>query len=117
MTQNVAKLNQKARTDYIEQNILFKTTTEIAQDCKVSRRTIERDITKWKAKGGFDRFLDREFFELYSKEKLTNPSRALDRVITLMVKRVPELETKSEAPSKLVIEIVDPESPNQIQKA
>jgi hypothetical protein len=114
MSQNVAKLNQKARTDYIEQNILFKTTTDIATDCKVSRRTIERDITKWKQKGGFDRFLDREFFQLYGTEKLTNPSRALDRIIALMIKRVPELETKPEQPNKLVIEIVDPESTNKV---
>jgi hypothetical protein len=114
MSQNVAKLNSKARTEYIEQNILFKTTTDIAKDCLVSRRTIERDITKWKAKGGFDRFLDREFFSLYSQEKLTNPSRALDRVITLMMRRVPEIENKLEQPTKLVIEIVDPKSPNKI---
>jgi hypothetical protein len=107
---NVAKLNSKARTQYLEANILYKTLDEIASECGVNPRTIDRDILKWKNRGGFDRFLDREFFTLYGKEKLTNPSRALDRIVTLMIKRAPELETKQEAPSKLVIEIVDPES-------
>jgi hypothetical protein len=111
MSQNVAKINQKARTEYIEQNILYKTTTDIAEECGVSRRTIERDISKWKKKGGFDKFLDREFFSLYGKEKLTNPSRALDRIITLMIRRLPENENKPEQPNKIVVEIVDPDNP------
>jgi hypothetical protein len=111
---NVAKLNYKARIQYIEQNILFKTLDEIATECRVNPRTIDRDIVKWKSKGGFDRFLDKEFFTLYGQEKLQNPSRALDRIVTLMIRRVPELETKAEAPHKLVIEIVDPKSPNQV---
>ena len=114
MSQNVAKLNQKARTEYIEQNILFKTTTDIAKDCQVTRRTIERDISKWKQHGGFDKFLDREFFELYSIEKLKNPTRALDRIITLMIRRIPELEGKLEKPNKYVIEVVDPDSQTKI---
>jgi len=107
---NVAKLNYKARIQNIEANILYKTLDEIAVECGVNPRTIDRDIVKWKSRGGFDKFLDREFFSLYGKEKLTNPSRALDRIVTLMIRRAPELETKPEAPSKLVIEIVDPES-------
>ena len=114
MTLNVAKLNYKARIQYIEENILYKTLDEIAADCNVNPRTIDRDILKWKLKGGFDKFLDREFFMLYGKEKLTNPSRALDRIITLMIRRVPELDMKQTQPTKLVIEIVDPKSPNQI---
>jgi hypothetical protein len=113
MSLNVAKLNQKARTAYIEHNIIYKTLDEIADACGVNPRTIDRDILKWKQKGGFDKFLDREFFTLYGKEKLTNPSRALDRIITLMIRRIPESETK-EKPSKFVIEIVDPDSSNKI---
>jgi hypothetical protein len=112
MSLNVAKLNQKARLQYIETNLLYKTLDEIATDCGVNPRTIDRDILKWKQHGGFDKFLDREFFILYGKEKLTNPSRALDRIITLMVRRLPDMETKPEQPTKLVIEIVDPKSPD-----
>jgi hypothetical protein len=116
MSSNVAKLNYKARIHHIEQNILYKTLDEIASECGVNPRTIDRDIVKWKNKGGFDKFLDREFFQLYGKEKLTNPSRALDRVVTLMIRRIPETESKLEHPNKYVIEIVDPKSPDPIQK-
>jgi hypothetical protein len=114
MSHNVPKTNQKARLQYIEEHLLFETHEEMATACNVNRKTIERDLTKWKLSGGFDKFLEQEFFQLYSKEKLTNPSRALDRIVTLMIRRVPDSETK-EAPNKLVIEIVDPESPNKIQ--
>jgi glutathionylspermidine synthase len=117
MSENVAKANYKARIQHIEENILYKTLAEIAQECGVNPRTIDRDIVKWKANGGFDKFLDREFFQLYGKEKLTNPSRALDRVVTLMIRRIPETETKPEQPNKFVIEIVDPDSQNKVQKA
>jgi hypothetical protein len=117
MTLNVAKLNYKARIQHIEQSILFKTLDEIANECGVNPRTIDRDILKWKQKGGFDKFLDREFFQLYGQEKLTNPSRALDRIVTLMIRRIPELEVKPEHPNKYVIEIVDPDSQNKVQKA
>jgi hypothetical protein len=117
MTQDVPKLRFKERITYIEKNLIFKTQEEMATELNVARKTIQRDLTKWKASGGFDRFLQREFFELYGIEKRKDTSRALDRIITLMIRRNPEIETKLEQPNKLVIEIVDPESPNQIQKA
>lgn len=68
MSLNVAKLNYKARIHQIEENILYKTLDEIAQECNVNPRTIDRDIVKWKRTGGFDRFLDREFFQLYGSD-------------------------------------------------
>jgi hypothetical protein len=98
MTENVSKLNQKARLAYIEAHLLFETQAEMAVACKVDRRTIERDIVKWKQGGGFDRFLEREFFQLYGKEKLQNPSRALDRIVTLMIKRISETEQVTSQP-------------------
>jgi DNA-binding XRE family transcriptional regulator len=92
MTQNVSKLRQQLRLQTIEKNILFMTQEEIAKECGVDRRTIERDIEKWRTKGGFKRFLVKEFFELYSKEKLVNPSLALNRIMTLLLKE----ETKQD---------------------
>lgn len=88
-------LNPKKRREIIRDNILFHTYEDIASKCGVSKRTIIRDINKWKSEGGFDQFLIKEFFELYSLEKRENPSRALDRVIMLMTKRMenrPELD-------------------------
>ena len=114
MTQDVPKLRFQERIAYIEANIIFKTQEEMATELNISRKTICRDLTKWKLNGGFDRFLNREFFELYGIEKRKDTSRALDRIVTLMIRRNPETENKLEQPTKLVIEIVDPKSPNKI---
>ena len=116
MSQNVSKLRYQERIAYIEKNLIFQSQEEMATELNVTRKTIQRDILKWKANGGFDRFLHSEFFELYGIEKRKDTSRALDRIITLMIRRIPESENKMEQPSKLVIEIVDPESPNKVQK-
>jgi len=88
MSPNVHKIRQTERLEYIEKNILFKTQEEIAKDLQVTKKTIYRDIAKWKSKGGFEQFLETEFFELYGIEKRENPSRALDRIIYLMSKQV-----------------------------
>jgi DNA-binding Lrp family transcriptional regulator len=114
MNQDVPKLRYQERIAYIEKNIIFQTQDDIATELKVSRKTVVRDLAKWKANGGFDRFLQREFFELYGIEKRKDTSRALDRIVTLMIRRIPDLENKVEQPNKLVIEIVDPKSPNQV---
>ena len=90
MSQNVSKIHQKARLDYIEENIIFLTQEELATELNVSRKTIQRDIDKWKQKGGYQRFLTKEFFELYGKEKRENPSKALDRILYLMGKHEEE---------------------------
>jgi hypothetical protein len=90
---NVAKLSQKTRLEYIEKNIIFQTLDEIAQNCGVNPRTIDRDIKKWKAKGGFTRFLEKEFFELYGIEKRQNPSGALNRIMYLMGKQLQQPPT------------------------
>jgi len=86
MSQDVPKLRQSARLKHIAQNILFKTQEEIAKDCGVDRKTIQRDIEKWKQKGGFSRFLIKEFFELYGKERHINPSKALDRIMWMLAR-------------------------------
>ena len=86
MSQNVPKLRQTARLQTIEKNIIYMTQEELAESCGVDRKTIQRDIEKWRKKGGFKRFLVKEFFELYGKEKLTNPSLALNRIMTLLLR-------------------------------
>lgn len=86
MSQSVSKLRAKARMQIVEKNIIFMTQEELAKECGVDRRTIERDIEKWRKKGGFKRFLVKEFFELYGKEKLQNPSLALNRIMTLLLR-------------------------------
>lgn len=86
MSQNVPKLRQTARLKTIEQNILYMSQEALAEECGVDRKTIQRDIEKWRRKGGFKRFLIKEFFELYGKERLQNPSLALNRIMTLLLR-------------------------------
>jgi DNA-binding Lrp family transcriptional regulator len=74
------------------------TQEELAKECGVDRRTIERDIEKWRRKGGFKRFLIKEFFELYGKEKLQNPSLALNRIMTLLLRE----ENKQSDPTSTI---------------
>lgn len=82
----MSHLSPKQRRNIIRDNILFKNEDDLAKMCNVSRRTIIRDIQAWRRSGGFTEFLHKEFFPLYSKEKLTNPSKALDRVCYLLTK-------------------------------
>jgi len=90
MTQDVPKLRYKARIDFYERNLLFKTQDEMSSELNISRKTLVRDLAKWKKEGGFDHFLEREFYELYGHEKLKNPSKALDRIVMLILKRMPQ---------------------------
>jgi hypothetical protein len=103
-SENVAKIKQKARLAYIETHILLETQQEMAEACGVERKTIERDIDKWKKSGGYKKFLFKEFFELYGIEKRENPSRALDRIVTLLLKDTQE--NLDEAPS-VRVKIID----------
>ena len=86
MSQNVPKLRQTTRLQTIEKNIIFMSQEELAQTCGVDRKTIQRDIEKWRRKGGFKKFLIKEFFELYGQEKRVNPSLALNRIMTLLLR-------------------------------
>lgn len=86
MSQDVPKIRQKERLLYIEKNLLFQTQEELAEELHVSRKTVQRDIEKWKAKGGFKRFLIKEFFELYGQEKVRDPSQALNRIMTFLIR-------------------------------
>lgn len=85
-------LPEKARRKTIQDNILMHTYEELAKLCHCTKRTIIRDINKWKQDGGFDEFLLREFMHLYSKERLTNPAKALDRVVMLLTKGMQRVE-------------------------
>lgn len=112
-SENVSKINQKARLTYIETHILLETQQEMANACKVDRRTIERDVDRWKKNGGYKKFLFKEFFELYGIEKRENPSRALDRIITLLLKE--SQDNLNETPT-VRVKIVD-NSRDSIQTA
>jgi biotin operon repressor len=111
MTQYVPKLRQNERIAYIEANLIFKTQEEMAHELGISRKTINRDLERWRNRGGLKRFLIKEFFELYGKEKITDTSKALDRIVTLLTKEIVKEDDQTKQLSKIVVEILDPDSP------
>lgn len=108
--ETLPKLRLRQRLKYIEKNIIFQTQQEIAQACGVNRSTIRRDIDKWRKRGGYRHFLIKEFFELYGKERATNPSRALDRIIYLLTK---DKEVEDTQITDIKVTIID-NKPNPI---
>ena len=58
------KLGFLARRDLIETNYGALTEAEIAVKAGVSRKTIERDVSKWKASGRYDEWLDERWHGL-----------------------------------------------------
>jgi len=80
-------LTQKQRREKIKENIVTYTYSEIAKLCGVTKRTIRRDIERWKRQGGYDEFLTEQFFKLYGLVKTKNVEHAFDRICDLMRRR------------------------------
>ncbi len=56
------------RRDLLEQFYGAKTQTELAVKAGVSRKTIERDVAKWKRSGRYDEWLDERWHSLLDDE-------------------------------------------------
>jgi DNA-binding Lrp family transcriptional regulator len=117
MTQDVPKLRQNERIAYIEANLIFQTQEEMAKELGISRKTINRDLERWRNRGGLKRFLLKEFFELYGKEKIRDTSKALDRIVTLLTREIVKEDDQTKQVNKVVVEVIDPDpkNTNQVQ--
>ena len=99
-------MSPKQRRHVIKEHILTKTTPQIATLCGVSKRTIVRDIRKWKNEGGFEELLYDEFIRLYPTIKQTYPEKAFDRLCYLLGKTVTtRTEIKEEITSRQEITV------------
>lgn len=95
-------LSQKQRKGKIRDTIATHTYDEIAQLCGVTKRTIRRDIAKWKDEGGYDAFLMEEFFKLYGLVKVKDVKHAFDRICDLIRRRWAEaVVTRIEGPIEI----------------
>lgn len=81
------KLSHKQRKRIIRKNVATHTYPELAKLCGVTRRTIERDIERWRHEGGYDAFLLEEFFKLYGLVKVKDVFKAFDRICDLLRRR------------------------------
>jgi len=84
----MSQMSPKQRRQIIRENIIQKTTKQIAVMCNVTKRTITRDILKWKQEGGFEEFLMDEFLKSYPHIKETFPEKAFDRLCYLLGKTI-----------------------------
>lgn len=85
------KLSHKQRKRIIRENVVTHTYPELANLCGVTRRTIERDIERWRREGGYDAFLLEQFFKLYGIVKVKDVFKAFDRICDLLRRRQEQL--------------------------
>lgn len=91
----MSHLPPSKRLEVIQKELPKGTThEEIARLCGVTRRTIERDIAEWRAEGGFERWLQDEFFRLHDKVRSDDEKTAY-KVIARLLERT--LKQKVEA--------------------
>ena len=101
------RLSQSKRMEIIKQELPKGTTQEeIARLCGVTRRTVARDIQKWKADGGFEKWLQVEFFKLHNEIKEGEPSQAY-RVVARLLERTltRKVEANLKGSTNLVVRI------------
>jgi hypothetical protein len=82
----VAILSPSQRREVIRQNVLTLDYEELALLCHCTKRTIKRDVAKWREEGGFEQFLIDEFFNSYPDIKQKFPDKAFDRLCYLLGK-------------------------------
>lgn len=83
---NAVILSPPKRREVIKENILKLDYAELAGLCNCTKRTIKRDVQKWRAEGGFEEFLVDEFLSFYPTMKVSFPEKAFDRLCYLLGK-------------------------------
>lgn len=86
-----------------------KTQAEMARLCKVTERTIIRDLRAWRESGGFEEWLEAEFMELHQQVKVMDPKVAYREISTLKGKTIKQkLEAEVSGEQKFIIKMYDP---------
>lgn len=84
MSLNVPKMKRSKRIQKLK-TLLPKgrTIEEIAGECGVDEKTIDRDLKAWMNKGGFEDWLNKEFFRLHRKAEEEDVLEAYKAVVRL----------------------------------
>ena len=81
---------------------------QIAELCGVRQETISRDIRQWKLDGGFEEWLQDEFFKLHSEVKQGDPTKTYQVVSRLLEKTLTrKVESHITGRQELKITILD----------
>jgi predicted transcriptional regulator len=103
MSKNVVKMRPEIRRRYVLVNRINKTISQIAHECGVKPRTIDRDIAKMKNSGEWRNWWEDEFLRLHrlptisDTEKLKAITHCYGKLLTrrkVVVKPKTEFEVK-----------------------
>lgn len=100
MMEKLPRLGHRQRKDKLEDNYGTHTHREIAIMCGVHESTIERDVSKWKASGEYDRWLDwkwhyyLEIDTVDDRTKFLALTRLKERRITQKIKQTMDVDVK-----------------------
>ena len=102
-------LPPEKRLQIIQQELPKGTSKgQIAEICGVRQETISRDMRKWKQTGGFEEWLNEEFFKLHSSVKQAEPTNAYQTISRLLEKTLTKkVEEHITGGQELKISIVD----------
>ena len=103
------KLPAAKRLEIIKQEVPRGTPkSKIANICGVRQETISRDIRQWKQDGGFDEWLQEEFFKLHNEVKDGEPGKAYQVISRLLEKTFTrKVESHISGGQELKITILD----------
>lgn len=98
MSPSGVKLNPAERLEVIRRTFTRgQTQKEIAEICGCTVRTIKRDLDKWRTSGGFEKWLEAEFYRLHNIIQEEDPKLAYREVAKLKAKTMTDkTEVKAE---------------------
>jgi len=100
MTQSGLTYQTKKRLPTIIKGLLEdKTHEQIAAIIGVTRATVERDLRAWRETGGFEEWVDEEFFRLHSKVRTEDEKLAYKTIARFkerILARKQEIEAKGD---------------------
>lgn len=101
MSQIGLSYHTRRRLPKIIQGLLKgKTHEQIAADCGVKRRTVDRDLRAWRESGGFEKWLHAEFMRLHGEvrdEKTERAYQTIARLLERTMRQRIEAEVKGQA--------------------
>jgi DNA-binding transcriptional regulator LsrR (DeoR family) len=95
-------LKRQDRQDFLEGSYGALTQGEIAVKAGVTRRTIERDVHRWKASGRYDEWLDERWHGLLEDPEIQKKLKFIALTRIKLRRMVEKVETKGEVTIRMV---------------
>ena len=108
MSQDVPRKPPRLRRRYILQNIAQKAIKEIASECGVDEKTIDRDIKKLKESGEWQSWLEDELLRLHKLSDIDNTTKYREIAKLYAKTMIQKTEVVSEGSLKFEFIVVEP---------